>query len=259
MTRLIGIALGVMAATCLTACAGGGEPTADQGPVPGGPGGRNLQYPNIFISPAGKPYRAAFDQPYPVVVWFSQTDTNHDGRLTRDEFRADAQAFFHSLDLNHDGVIDGSEVENYEQNVAPEILPQIGRLRGDEGMDPRLDLGDPHNTDRPRSDGHGRGMAQNRPGRPQRGEPDQGAGLFSLLNQPEPVSAADTDFDGRITLAEFLAAADRRFDRIDKAQRGYLTLAGLPKTPVQLAIDKERARRAGARAEGRPDQETPPH
>jgi hypothetical protein len=258
MTRLIGFVLGAMITTCLTACAGGGEPSVDRGPVPGGPSGQNLHYPNLFISPAGKPYRARFDEPYPVVVWFNQADSNHDGRLTRDEFRADAQAFFQTLDLNHDGIIDGSEVENYEQNIAPEILPQVGRLRGDEGMDPRLDLGDPHNTDRPKSETRGRGVAQNRPGRPQRGEPDQGAGLFSLLNQPEPVSAADTDFNGRITLAEFLAAADRRFDHIDKSQLGYLTLAGLPKTPVQSAIEKERARRSRDRPKGRSDEETPP-
>jgi hypothetical protein len=251
MTRLIRLILSAVLTGCLVACASGGEPESDQGPVPGGPGGRNLHYPNIFISPMGKPFRARFGEPYPVVVWFAQADTNHDGRLTREEFRADAEAFFRTLDINHDGVIDGSEVENYEQNVAPEILPQIGRLRGDEGMDSRLDLGDPHNTDRQRGDSRGRGGSQNRPARPQRGEPDQGAALFSLLNQPEPVSAADMDFNGRISLAEFLAAADRRFDHIDKAQQGYLTLASLPKTPVQIAIEKEIARRANDKAKGR--------
>lgn len=254
MTRFAGLALGAVLTTLLTACASGGG--GDDGPAPGGPGGRDLHYPNIFVSPAGKPFRARFAEPYPVVVWFNQADTNHDGRLTREEFRADADAFFHELDLNHDGVIDGSEVENYEQNVAPEILPQISRLHGGEGMDTRLDLGDPHNTDRPRANSAGRGLSAGRRPRPQKGEPDQGAGLFSLLNQPEPVSAADTDFNGRITLAEFLAAADRRFDRIDKAQRGYLTLATLPKTPVQIAIEKAAERRA--KQKGRPDEEPSP-
>lgn len=242
MTKRTGLALSTILTAALSACASG--PPIDQGPVPGGPGGQNLHYPNIFVSPMGKPFRARFGEPYPVVVWFAQADSDHDGRLTREEFRADAEAFFRTLDLNHDGVIDGSEVENYEQNVAPEILPQIGRLRGDEGMDPRLDLGDPHNTDRQRPDTQGRTIGQGRPARPQKGEPDQGAGLFSMLHQPEPVSAADTNFDGRITLAEFLEAADRRFDRIDKMKQGYLTLPSLPKTPVQIAIEKEIARRA---------------
>jgi hypothetical protein len=254
MTRLTGPVLGAVLFSALAACA---SPGGDPGPVPGGPGGRDLHYPNIFVSPMGQPFRARVGEPYPVVVWFTQADGDHDGRLTREEFRADAQAFFQVLDLNHDGVIDGSEVENYEQAIAPEILPQIGHLRGDEGMDSRLDLGDPHNTARPKVETRGRGVAQSRAARPQKGEPDQGAGLFSLLNQPEPVSSADTEFNARITLKEFLAAADRRFDRIDKAQLGYLTLAGLPKTPVQIAIEKAKARLAHGK--GRPDPEPPSH
>jgi hypothetical protein len=62
----------------------------------------------------------------------------------------------------------------------------------------------------------------------------QGAAVYGLLNEPEPVTATDTKLDGRITLAEFLAAADRRFDRLDTKQLGYLTLDDLPKTPAQL-------------------------
>ncbi|MHB8284221.1 MAG: EF-hand domain-containing protein [Caulobacteraceae bacterium] len=249
MRRFAGLILGAVLTSSLAACASG---EADRGPAPGGPGGRDLHYPNIFVSPMGQPFRARFDAPYPVATWFAQADANHDGRLTREEFRADAEAFFHTLDTNHDGVIDGAEVENYEQNIAPEILPQIGRLHGGEGMDSRLDLGDPHNTDRPKADTRGRGLGQAKT-RVQKGEPDQGAALFSMLNQPEPVSAADTDFNGRISLAEFLAAADRRFDHIDKAQQGYLTLATLPKTPVQLAIEKAAARLARDKAKGRLD------
>jgi len=60
----------------------------------------------------------------------------------------------------------------------------------------------------------------------------QGAGLYSLINQPEPVSAADVNFDSKITLTEFLAP--RRIaisPRIDAAQAGFLTLSGLPQTP----------------------------
>lgn len=266
MTRSTGLILGLMLGpilgavltSSLAACAGGGPPGGDQGPIPGGPGGRDLHYPNVFFSPMGQPFRARFDAAYPVVVWFAHADANHDGRLTREEFRADAARFFRTLDLNHDGVIDGSEVENYEQNVAPEILPQIGHLHGNEGMDTRLDVGDPHNTDRPKVDTRGRGVGQGGPGRPQKGEPDQGAGLFSMLNQPEPVSAADTDFNGRISLEEFLAAADRRFGRIDKAEHGYLTLDCLPKTPVQAAIEKAAARLARQKPQGRPDQGSPP-
>ena len=74
--------------------------------------------------------------------------------------------------------------------------------------------------------------------RPANSEPTQGAALFSLINEPEPVAAADTEFDGRITQAEFATAADRRFDLLDTKHQGYLTLATLPKTPVQAAIER---------------------
>ena len=79
--------------------------------------------------------------------------------------------------------------------------------------------------------------------------------MFSLVNEPEPVAAADTQFNGRITRAEFMAAADRRFDLLDPKQRGFLTLQDLPKTPVQSAIEK--ARRA-PRAAGPEEEAEPP-
>jgi hypothetical protein len=203
--------------------------------------------PNVFISPAGKPYRARPDDPYPVAQWFADADADHDGKLTRNEMRADADAFFRIVDANHDGVIDGFEVQAYEQTIAPEILPHIETLRAGEGFDPNLDLADQRNTERPgegQGQGRGRGGFQLRQPRAPKGETTQGAAVYSLINQPEPVAAADADFDGKITLAEFEAAADRHFDILDTKQQDYLTLAGLPKTPIQEAIEQAAKRRA---------------
>jgi len=77
-----------------------------------------------------------------------------------------------------------------------------------------------------------------------------GAAPYELLAAPEPVAAADAGLTGRITLAEFLAAADRRFDLLDTKHLGYLTLDALPKTPVQLGA--ERARRKAERDQVKP-------
>ena len=241
----------MLAAVALTACATGDGPERSerQGEGRAGP----AHYPNVFISPAGKPFRAARDAPYPVAAWFAQADANHDGRLTREEMRADALAFFRELDANHDGVIDGSEVANYEDALAPEILPHIERLHAEEGLDQRLTYGDPRNTGRRRTgDNRSSGLGGGAPQRSANTEPTQGAALFSLINEPEPVSAADTEFNGRITPAEFIAAADRRFDILDTKQKGYLTLADLPKTPVQSAIERAARARRRAQAAGRP-------
>jgi hypothetical protein len=252
--RLIPIVLSTAALLALGACADapqqdrGDRSSADDGGARGaghGGGGHFARLPNVFISPAGKPYRARPDEPYPVVQWFADADANHDGKLTREDMRADADAFFRTLDTNHDGVIDGFEVQAYEQNVAPEILPHIENLRAGEGFDPNLDLADQRNTERQGSSGGGRGGFQLRQPREVKGETGaQGAAVYSLINQPEPVAAADSDFDGKITLAEFEAAADRHFEILDTKQQGYLTLAGLPKTPIQEAIEKAAKRRA---------------
>lgn len=207
---------------------GGGDADNQRGP------------PNIFISPAGKPYRAGGGDPYPVAVWFNAADTDHDGKLTQAEFRADAAAFFRELDANHDGVIDGFEVQNYEQVVAPEILPRLEGLAAGEGTDLSLgkergragpDIGDSRG---------GRGLGAIRAG----DRVAQGAGLYGLLNEPEPVASSDVRFDGKINAGDFAAAADRRFTALDKARRGYLTPSDLPKTPAQQVVERLAQQRA---------------
>ena len=224
----------------LCACVGDGDP--QRGLAGGGPPRR---LPNVFISPAGEPFRAPTDAPYPVAAWFARADTDRDGRLTRAEMRADGLAFFDRLDANHDGVIDGLEVQDYEQTVAPEILPRIESLRAGEGADPNLTFGDPNNTEG-RADQPRRNRGTERASTA-RGVGLQGAAVYSLINAPEPVTAADAQFDGRITRAEFADTINRRFDSLDKAGVGYLTLAGLPNTPLQIEILKRRKAEARRR------------
>ncbi len=240
----------ILFAGALAGCASDGGDNPPPRRAPQGP------LPNVFISPEGKPYHAAHGAPYPVATWFAEADTNHDGKLTREEFRQDAATFFKALDLDHNGVLDGEEVSRYEDSVAPEILPNVGHLRANEGMDTGLQF----NRDQP-DDGQGRrrgGYREPRQPGPATIETISGAGLFGLLNEPEPVAAAETQFDGRITLQEFEAAADRRFDLLDPKQRGYLTLDTLPKTPVQKEIER-RAKQKHPPGEPKGDQGSPDH
>jgi len=189
----------------LAACATADEPTQHEHRE-GGAGHKPPPAATLFISPAGQPFHAGPGEPYPVAKWFAQANKAHDGKLTRAEFRADAEAFFHVLDENHDGVVDGFEVNDYEQNVVPEI---IGAYSG----------GDTTSSARSGRGGRGGGRSGPAPNGRQPGPSAganavlQGAAVYGLLNEPEPVTATDTKLDGRITLAEFLAAADRRFDR----------------------------------------------
>jgi hypothetical protein len=202
------------------------------------PGGQPRRDPHkdasLFLSPAGKPFHADPGQPYPVRAWFAEADRNHDGKITREEFRADFEAFFNQLDTNHDGVIDGLETAAYEETVAPEILPRLAQGRAaDDARGPDESGG--RRSREPRQ----LAAAPERKGQLS----IEGAPAFSLMNVSEPVISADQNFDGKVSLQEFLAAADRRFDALDTDKLGYLTLEGLPRTPEQIVLEGKKPKR----------------
>ncbi len=187
-----------------------------------------MRGPSLFISPSGQPFRGVAGQPYPVVVWFAQADANHDGRIDRAEFRADAAAFFRVLDTNHDGVIDPFEMQAYENQVVPEMLgafriPEAGADQGD-----ALPGGHASSGRRGLF-----GLGRQPPETPGEVSVGSGGAPFELIPDPEPLAAADLAMDGHITLAEFMTVTDHRFDRLDKKGLGYLTLADLPKPLAQ--------------------------
>ncbi|QUD90908.1 EF-hand domain-containing protein [Phenylobacterium montanum] len=222
----------LLAALSLAACASD-EPPRGEGPQ-GGRGPPRPHGPQLFISPAGEPFRAGPDQPYPSAAWFARADANHDGRLDRAEVRADATGFFHVLDANHDGVIDSFEISDYEQKIAPEILGaylgDAGRSRGEPAGQSRSGEGGGRRGHGGRRGGEGQGQGE---GVEAPGGGYEGAAPFELTDEPEPVAAADLNVSGRITLKEFLQTVDRRFDEIDVGHTGSIAFADLPKTPVQ--------------------------
>jgi hypothetical protein len=193
---------------------------------------------NLFISPCGEPFRAPAAKPYPVVAWFERTDANHDGAIDLAEFRADAKRFFAVLDADHNGVISGLEVRRYEHEIAPEILTgaRLSALSR-----PRVILAqfDPDYDDIPTVSGDATRLSGDQPP-PVDPASTEGAASFNLLAEPEPVASSDGDFDGRITAAEFQAAADRRFKRLDRNGDGKLTLHELPQTVQQRLAQKRR-------------------
>ena len=204
---------------------GGGprEPPPPPGPPP-------LQ---LFISPAGEPFRAEPDTPYPVAAWFSRADADHDGQLTRAEFTADALGFFDQLDSDRNQIVDGFENARYEREVAPEIL----------GIMPAPNSGPkgPWFSVRPRGGGQRGAEPESAPLPRQRGAPPparrQGAAQYALLNEPHPVRGADADLDQRVSRLEAETAARRRFALLDQDGDRHLLLADLPRTAAQVAFE----------------------
>jgi len=180
----------------------------------------------LFISPSGQPFRAPMGAPYPVAAWFTQADANHDGRLTREELRADAAAYFKVLDADSDGQLSMPEATRWESEIAPEIgQPTIGAFR----------------------EGRGRALKRN-----QLDTAAQGAAAYSLINEPHPVRGADADFSMKVSRDEWRAAADRRFAVLDFDSDGAVAVTDLkPTLAQQFAERQERARekaeRKGAR------------
>lgn len=215
----------------------------------------------LFLSPMGEPFHAPSGQPYPSAKWLAGADSNRDGAVDRPEFRADAQRFFGALDRDHDGRLTPEEVVAYENEVAPEIALFRGR--------PMLGVGQSGEQIRGERYEGGFGdlvgvvpQRRARSGESNYGGP-MGAGRYSWLNIPEPVSASDADIDRVISAAEFAAAAGRRFDAL-AAERGALRLADLAKTPAQMSLEgpcvsRPRTRKGDERRDGPDDRSPAPH
>ena len=204
---------------------------------------------NVFISPSGKPFRAPRGAPYPVVDWFKEADRNGDGKISHAEFIADAEAFFRVLDSGHTGVLGPYEIAVYEHRIAPEILGYEYKPTA-EAQPPGLFGGRLWRAQFGGIGGAGGGVptsidpggGQSEPDLPKiphdLDETQQGASPSSLFDEPEPVTAADFDFNGKIKKENYLRLADLHFTRLDVDNVGYLTLAKLPKTAVQKRIEK---------------------
>ena len=175
----------------------------------------------LFVSPMGEPFRATASQPYPSAAWFAQADANHDGVITRSEFRADAERFFKTLDVNGDGKLNDMEMHRYEVLVAPEILSAV--------------------VDASQNDPVGKDFKGD-PKQQTLSDVRQGAAYFGVIGDPEPVRSADGDFNMKVTLDEWMAAADRRF-RILVGDNDGLKLSDLAKTPFQIQYETSHKKR----------------
>ena len=188
-----------------------------------------------FISPVGEPFRAHSPSDDTLADWFNEADLDHDGALTAAEMEADGERFFAKIDTNHDGRIDPDELAQYEYEIAPEIQVMSRTMRVPGQAAPLVRQADSDALDADSGDDRRRDR------RRERGEENysilgmggalQGAARYSLLNLPEPVAAADADFDGAISLEEFRQAALARFALLDPAHHGRVGLAQLEAMP----------------------------
>jgi Ca2+-binding EF-hand superfamily protein len=169
-----------------------------------------------FLSPMGETFYGRTAGEDGLVPWFEQADRNHDGSLTAVEMIADAQRYFQVLDSNHDGEIDPDEMAHYEE-ITPQLrarsIVTTTRLPGGE-QDVQVDN-------------------------------ETSAGRLGLLQIPQPVSSADTNFNRGVSLAEFSRAANDRFALLDFRRTGRLTLSELQDVRRAAATQVSRKRNRG--------------
>lgn len=191
------------------------QPPVDQSPID--VLGNRRFYGRPFISPMGEPFRQRVPHDDPLADWFQKADVNHDGHLTVEEMVADGDRFFAILDANGDGRIDPEEIDYYERVIAPEVQGEPFGLSGN--LAPSADNSAvPDNSEKYATRIGGGGGHEHR---------SDGAGRYALLNTPEPVTSADTDFSGSVSLQEFRSAARRRFNLLDRSQTGRISLSQL--------------------------------
>ncbi len=171
-----------------------------------------------FVSPMGEPFRSRSREDDPFARWFHQADSNRDGLLTADEMRTDAERFFVRLDANQDGRIDSEERMTYESEIAPEVQSNSQWKRTRQEIAAEAASGDDRRDRRKRWDKKIDGYQL---------DGLQGAARYGLLNLPEPVSGADSDFNRIITLDEFRSAALYRFQLLDSDRSGRLAFQQL--------------------------------
>jgi hypothetical protein len=237
--------MSVVALISVCACTSGlsGQPARETGsPRP----------PRFFVSPFGELFFSDPGAPWPSADWLAAADADGDARLTFEEFVADGRRVFAELDIDGDSRIGPAELAAYEEDLqaANARLPMGGPGgRPPSGFPPSL-LADGGEQQMPPGGGGGMpggGMRGGPPGggmlRPPRMRAPTGPFAYGpiaaagFFNYPQPVKAADRDVNQFVTAQEWAEATERWFLMLDTDRDGALTLATLPKTPLQDLVE----------------------
>ena len=177
-----------------------------------------------FISPMGEPFRSKAPGDDTLQNWFVQADRNRDGVLTPPEMQADAERFFGLLDGDRNGEILPEEIAAYEWKLVPEVQVNSAWRRA------RGEAAPPREPKRPL---------------PYDAYALQGGARYALLNMPQPVAAADSDFDRAVTLVEFRNAAELRFQLLDRSGDRQLSWTDLEalRPPLATKARREKVRK----------------
>lgn len=166
-------------------------------------------------------------------------DSNGDGAVTRAESQAHAKSMFAKMDANNDGKLDQTDFEAHREQMKAMMFDKLdanhdGSVSRDEfmafegpGKGHHHGMGGMGGPGMGGPGMGGPGMGGTGMGGTGMGGPGMdGAGMHhgkGMRGYPGMMMKADTDKDGAVSQAEFLAAADKRFDAADANHDGKIT------------------------------------
>ncbi|UHS62778.1 EF-hand domain-containing protein [Agrobacterium vaccinii] len=168
------------------------------------------------------------------VYLLKTADTNKDGKVSKEEFAARQDALFTEIDANKDGFITPKEMRDFRRAKMEAFRaanPRPERANA-EGMDGKK--GGPEHAER---DGK-RHEGRKHEGRKHEGRKHEGRKHEGREGGKRPggrvnamFSMVDTDGNGQISKAEFTAAGEKMFTRLDKNNDGVISIDDMPDRP----------------------------
>lgn len=176
--------------------------------------------PMSMAAPRGPGRDGSPMRPELAYVYLLKTaDTNKDGKVSKEEFAARQDALFTEIDANKDGSITPKEMRDFRRAKMEAFRaanPRPERANA-EGMDGKK--GGPEHAERDGKRHEGRKHEGREGGKRPGGRVNA---MFSMV---------DTDGNGQISKAEFTAAGEKMFTRLDKNNDGVISIDDMPDRP----------------------------
>ncbi|NTF30744.1 EF-hand domain-containing protein [Rhizobium skierniewicense] len=155
------------------------------------------------------------------VYLLKMADTNKDGKVSKEEFAARQDALFTEIDASKDGSITPKEMRDYRRAKMEAYRAANPRPEREDAKGPDGKKGGPEQADR-----------KGEPGRKHEGREGGRGGMGGKGGKMNGMFAmADTDGNGQISKAEFTAAGEKMFTRLDKNTDGVISIDDMPDRP----------------------------
>jgi Ca2+-binding EF-hand superfamily protein len=139
--------------------------------------------------------------------WFDRVDTNHDNKLSHEEFMTDAVVQFSRMDIDKNGYLVSEELERYRAPYRQDLTTTASAS--------------------PASD------ADNQSHKGRHGKSGESHPETSQRDAADPVLSADTNNDFKVTPQEFMTQAEKIFTALDTEHEGFVTREEVMKTCEQ--------------------------